>query len=49
MRQQIDEINETPGITWKAAMNERFRDLPLGSSKSLIGECFVHVAHMDYL
>ena len=33
---QIDEINNTPGITWTAGMN-RFADLPIGASSSMIG------------
>jgi cathepsin B len=33
----VDEINNTPGITWKAAMNSRFADQPIGASASLVG------------
>jgi len=33
----VDEINNTPGITWKAGMNTRFADQPIGASASLIG------------
>eukprot|EP01043_Picozoa_sp_COSAG02_P044456 COSAG02_NODE_3974_length_5968_cov_26.913466_3_plen_375_part_00 len=33
---QVDEINNTPGITWTAGMN-RFADLPIGASSSMIG------------
>eukprot|EP01046_Picozoa_sp_COSAG06_P013472 COSAG06_NODE_817_length_12118_cov_6.463683_7_plen_324_part_00 len=34
---QIDEINNTPGVTWRAAMNPRFENEPVGASASLCG------------
>jgi len=33
----IDEINSVPGVLWTAGVNERFRGLPVGASKSLCG------------
>ncbi len=33
----IDEINNTPGITWRAAMNPRFENEPVGASAALCG------------
>jgi hypothetical protein len=31
-QQQIDEINSTPGVLWKAAVNPRFAGEPVGAS-----------------
>jgi cathepsin B len=33
----VDEINNTPGITWRASMDTRFAGQPIGASASLIG------------
>jgi len=38
LRQQaVDEINAIPGNTWTAAVQPRFAELPIGSSKTLCG------------
>jgi cathepsin B len=36
-QQLVDEINNTPGITWKAGVSEFNADKPVGFSKSLCG------------
>lgn len=33
----VEEINNTPGILWKAAAHDRFKGQPLGASKTLCG------------
>lgn len=34
---EVDRLNAQQGMTWTAGVNERFRDLPLGASRSLCG------------
>jgi cathepsin B len=36
-QQQVDEINNMPGVTWTAAVQPRFSGLPVGASKTLMG------------
>jgi len=33
----VEEINNTPGVTWKAAVSDKFKDLPLGATNIIYG------------